>query len=372
MAVRFQPSAAFSVGMEMEFQLIDPQSLDLADAVLPLLRHHPDATHVKPEIFQTSVEVASPPAVQLADLAASMRGLLRDLRTRARSLGVGICSAGTHPFYQRSAAITPGARYRAMEEAGGWLVHHQVTFATHVHLGVSSGDEAVTLMAELQPYVPLLIALSANSPFWQGEETRFAAFRPRVLATARSYGPAPDFADWAAFARFMSVLERAGVARDARSLHWDLRPSPRFGTVEVRVMDAQPTLSDALALVALLRALVRYLQRSRTATDRPPRLQPLPWWLHKDNCFVASRYGIDGRVVVAADGRLRRLRELAAITLRAVRPFAAADETAYLDRLEGAMIDRPPCQRQRHAFAATGSLPGVVRSLMDALRDDLA
>jgi glutamate---cysteine ligase / carboxylate-amine ligase len=368
--VPFNPSPEFSVGMEMELQLIDPATFDLADAVVPLLQRHREEEHVKPEIFQASVEVASPPERSVADLAVSMRTLLHDLHSSAESLGVAICSAGTHPFYRRSAAITPGARYRNQEESAGWLSHHQVTFATHVHLGVESGDEAVTLMAELKPYLPVLIALSANSPFWQGEDTRFAAFRSRALASARTYGAAPDFADWAAFERFMDCLRRVRVAQAVRDLHWDIRPSPGFGTVEVRIMDAQPTLRDALALAALLRALVRFLQHSRGAPSLRP-LASLHWWLQRDNCYVASRYGIDAKLA-ATEARTTTLRTLALAVLRAVTPFADADEAAYLDRLRQTLEQGGlPYLRQRRTFATTSSLRAVVRALIVELRDEI-
>jgi glutamate---cysteine ligase / carboxylate-amine ligase len=357
--------------MEMEFQLIDAETLDLADAVVPLLQRLGEEPHIKPEIFQESVEVASPPARTLTDLAVDMRALLRDLQANARSLGVDICSAGTHPFYRRSAAITPGARYRSQEEAAGWLSHHQVTFATHVHLGVESGDEAVTLMAELKPYLPVLIALSANSPFWQGEDTRFAAFRSRVLASARSYGLPPDFVDWAAFERFVIGLRRVRVAQAVGDLHWDIRPSPKFGTIEVRVMDAQPTLRDALGLVALLRSLVRFLQHRRADPSLQQPLEALHWWLQKDNCYVASRYGIDANVAAGHD-RIASLRAVASETLQAVMPFAAADETDYLGNLQQAVSGALPYQQQRRVFATTSSYRAVVRSLVAAMREDIA
>jgi glutamate---cysteine ligase / carboxylate-amine ligase len=369
MTVPFHASPEFSVGMEMEFQIIDADTLDLADAVMPLLQRLPDRRNVQSEIFQSSVELASPPARTVAELGRAMRVLLDQLQATAGSLGVAICSAGAHPFYRRFAAITPEARYRQQERAAGWLSHHQVTFATHVHLGVDSGDEAVRLMVELKPYLPVLIALSANSPYWQGEDTRFAAFRNRMLATARSYGPPPDFTDWVAFERFMDGLRQVEAADAVADLHWDIRPSPKFGTVEVRVMDAQPTLRDALALAALLRALVRYLRGCRADPALHRLLEPLHWWLQKDNCYVATRYGIDARVA-AAEGRPVSLRAVTLELLQALAPYAAADEVEYLERLRRAVEQGLPYQRQRHAFAASSSLQGVVRSLIADLRAD--
>lgn len=358
--------------MEMEFQLVDARTLELVDAVVPLLERHVAGPYLKPEFQQSSVEIASPPAHNLTELAGSMRGLLHDLQVSARSMGVEICSAGTHPRFRRSAKITPGARYQGLEEVSGWLSHHQVTFATHVHLGLGSGDEAVTLMAELKPYLPVLIALSANSPYWQREDTRFAAFRHRVLATTRSYGTPPDFADWGCFEQFVQTLQRARVVDEVHDLHWDLRPSPKLGTLEVRVMDAQPTLGDALAFVALLRALVRFLQRSRSATAQLRRpLRPVHWWSLKDNCFVASRYGIDARLIADDDGRIIAMRDAVRATLAAIAPCIEADEQPYLQRLAEAVDAGLPYVRQRRVLAESGSLREVTRSLVVALRDEI-
>ncbi|MFU8817292.1 MAG: carboxylate-amine ligase, partial [Pseudomonadales bacterium] len=339
----------------MEFQLVDIQTQDLVDAAGPMLEQHVGEPYLKPEFHQSSLELASPPAQSLSELAGSVQGLAHDLLRVAKGLGLEVCSAGTHPCFNRSATITPGARYRALEQAAGWLSHHQVTFGTHVHLGMRSGDDAVALMRKLKPYLPVLIALSASSPFWQGEDTRFAAFRHRVLATARSYGTPPDFADWGCPERFLSSLQRAGIAAELHDLHWDIRPSPVLGTLEVRVMDAQPTVGEALALAALVRALVRFLQHAPEQAPVPQRdeaplrqpLKPVHWWSLKDNCFVASRYGIDAMVVVDDDGRVVALRDVAQTMFRAIAPFAEADETPYLQRLEQTVSGGLPYVRQR-------------------------
>jgi carboxylate-amine ligase len=367
----FTPSPAFSVGMELELQLLDPATFDLADAVLPLLETYTDRRFVKPEFLQNTVEVVSPVAANLADLEASLRPLLRDLLQHVDGLGLGVCGAGTHPFNTRPAPFSPGERFRLMERNYGWLGHHQVTFATHVHLGMPSGEEALTVMRELKPFLPLLVALSASSPFWHGSDTGFAAFRHRVLAASRSYGMPPDFPDWPAFERFFSAMARAGVLRTARDLHWDLRPCPHFGTLEVRVMDAQPTLAEALALAALLRALVRFLQASRGSWTPPGVLCAQPWWTLRDNCFIASRDGLQARLIASQDGDLMPVKRIAALVLEWVRPWAAADERPWLDRLESSIAAGLPYARQRRLLLRSGCLGDVVAALAREFRVDL-
>lgn len=367
----FTPSPAFSVGMELELQLLDPASFDLADAVVPLLETYTDRRYVKPEFLQSTVEVVSPPAADLTELEAALRPLLRELLQHVDGLGLAVCGAGTHPFNTRPAPFSPGERYRLMERSYGWLGHQQVTFATHVHLGMPSGEEALTLMGELKPFLPLLVALSASSPFWHGSDSGFAAFRHRVLAAARTYGIPPDFADWSDFERFYGTMARAGALHTLRDIHWDLRPCPHFGTLEVRVMDAQPTLAEALSLAALLRALVRFLQASRGRWMPPPALAPQPSWELRDNCFVASRDGLEARLIASPEGDLMPLGQIAALVLAWVRPWAAADELPWLDRLEASIAAGLPYVRQRRLLRRSGSLPAVVAALARAFRADL-
>lgn len=374
--MHFQASPSLSVGLELEFQLVDPASFDLVDGILPLIEHYRGedrirAACIQSEFIQSTVEVVSPPARSIRELVALTQPLIRDLLTSCARLGMALCGAGTHPFHRLPAAFTPGPRYAAMEEFSGWLGHNQVTFATHVHLGVGSGAEALILMAELKPYLPLLIALSASSPFWHGCDTRFAAFRQRVLAASRTYGLPPDFADWPQFERFLAAMGRAHSITSIKDLHWDIRPQPGFGTVEVRVMDAQATLADAAALAALLRALCRFLQGTRGGGEASRPLGPIGWWSLKDNCYAASRFGAEANLIVDDAGAIRSLRELARQTLAQIQPAATLDERPYLERLAAALETGLPYQRQRRLLQLGGTLPAVVEGLVAELRLEL-
>ncbi|MEB3321455.1 MAG: YbdK family carboxylate-amine ligase [Synechococcaceae cyanobacterium] len=352
----------------MEFQLVDPRTGDLVDGILPLLEVCDDHESIQPEFIQNTVEVISPPAADITELAASLRSRLHELQDACGRVNLAVCGAGTHPFCSRPAVISPGPRYARLEKVSGWLSHNQVTFATHVHLGMPGGEEAVRLLRELKPFLPLLIALSASSPFWHGEDTRFAAFRHRVLASARSYGPPPDFEDWSGFEHFFETMQRAGMLRAINDLHWDLRPRPDLGTIEVRVMDAQPTLAEALSFVALLRALIRFLRHTRGGGERRRPLRPLFWWYLKENCFAASRYGLDARLIVTDEGDVRPLAAVARELLERIAPHAADDETPHLRRLAEALPGGLPYQRVRRVLAASGSLEAVVRALTEELR----
>jgi carboxylate-amine ligase len=354
--------------MEMEFQLVDKQTLDLVDGILPLMELYPGSVNVKPEMIQNTVEVASRPCKDTAELEHHMQSLVSELIARCEGLGMRLCGAGTHPFCKRLAAITPQPRYQSMERAAGLLIHNQVTFATHVHMGMPSGDEAIRLMHELKVYLPLLIALSANSPFWHGNDTGYAAYRHRILASSRNYDIPPDFADWKAFEHFFMTMQHARVIGGINNIHWHIRPRPHLGTLEVRVMDAQPTVFEAISLAVFIQGLVLFLQATRNEDKDDKPLQPLSWWSLKDNCFIASRFGIDAQFIVNERGDIEPLRNVALKTLELISPFIdSLTAQPHLEHLRKMIDDGPPYARQRAVYQESGALEEVVRSFSQAL-----
>jgi carboxylate-amine ligase len=364
MSIAFHPSDGFTVGMEMEFQLVDKQTLDLVDGILPLMEIYPGSEYIKPEMIQNTVEVASRPCKNTAELEHHMQSLVSELIARCEELGMRLCGAGTHPFCKRLAAITPRPRYQSMERAGGLLIHNQVTFATHVHMGMPSGDEAVRLMHDLKVYLPLLIALSANSPFWHGNDTGYAAYRHRILASSRNYDIPPDFADWKAFEHFFITMQHARVIEGINDIHWYIRPRPHLGTLEVRIMDAQPTVFEAVSLAAFIQGLALFLQATRNGHEGDKPLQPLSWWSLKDNCFIASRFGIDAQFIVNEEGDISALRDVALKTLEQISPFTdSVTAQPHLERLRKMIDDGLPYARQRAVSHDTGALEEVVHSM---------
>ncbi len=373
MSLPFRPSAGFTVGMEMEFQLVDSHTMDLVDGIMPLMEFYPGSVNVKPEVIQNTVEVASDPCRDTAGLERHMRALVADVQLRCRELGMQLCGAGTHPFCRRPAAVTPEPRYLSMKSEAGLLSHNQVTFATHVHLGMPGGDEALRLMRELKVYLPVLIALSANSPFWHGEDTGFAAYRHRVLAASRNYDIPPDFDAWQAFEQFHDTMLHAGVIESINDIHWHIRPRPHLGTLEVRVMDVQPTVAMSISLAVLIQGLVLFLQQARHGDSAGRPLQPLSWWSLKDNCYIASRYGIDARFIVNEQGDIEALRDIALRMLDQVTPYTDAHSgRPHLERLRSLIDDGPPYSRQRNIQRDSGSLEEVVRSLCRELQQEIA
>lgn len=366
--MEFVPSKAFSIGIELELQLLDADSLDLVDGIIPLMEFYPGNPHVKPEFIQNTVELSSRVCGSLAELEAHMDTLVEDLKLTSGALNMHLCGAGSHPFSERLALITPLPRYLLLEKVSGYLGYTQITFATHVHVGLGSGDQAIAVMRDLTAYLPVLIAVSANSPFWRGYDTGYVCYRHRILAATRSYGIPPVFDSWQAFSEFADVTRRVGVFESINDIHWDLRPRPHLGTLEVRVMDAQSTVAEALVLAGLVRFLVHYLVRT-PRPERPPALPaPLPWWLEKENHFQASRRGMKAQYIASRDGRVRPMREVVQNVLDVLEQSAQAlGEGDYLERLRAHCETGPGYARQRRRFEQTRSLREVVEELVALL-----
>ncbi len=366
MSLEFRASRAETVGLELELQILDAETLDLVDGIVPLLARFPDRRHVKPEFTQTTVEVVSSPFDEIALLDRQVRGVLHELVEVGRRVGVVFAGAGTHPFSVRAAAVTPDPRYHRIEKEAGVLAHDKITFATHVHVGVPDPAAMMRVFRDFTAALPVLIALSANSPFWREETTGFAAYRHRALATSRSYGAPPALETWSQLRGFFDAARRAGMVESMRDLHWDVRPRPGLGTVEVRVMDAQSTLREAVGFAAFVRALARYF-RTTPPAERPVELPDVvPIWFERENHFQATRAGLEARYI-GRDARVRPLRSVARAlfdsALGASRRFG---ESEYLESVEE-LFDSPGHRRQLAVYEQTGSLCETVGVLVDIL-----
>jgi carboxylate-amine ligase len=370
--IEFKACPDATLGMEIEFQLLNPVTLDLTDGISVLLNSYPETPEIKPELTQCSVEINSKVCANIRELEADVISLVRTLKERCESLGMALCTAGTHPFSQRPVRITPRPRYLAIEKRMAYLSHRLKTFALHVHVGMPSGDAALAVMTLLKPYLPILLALSASSPFWEGEDTNFASFRQRFLAIMKDYGVPPSFSAWSDFAEFFQNTRTAGLSAICRDLHWDLRPSPGFGTLEVRVMDALPTVRENIMMAALVYTLIVYLLRCHEQ-GTCGHLPPHHWWMEKMNHFNASCQGLEADYIFDGQGHSSPLRAVILETFQKLTPTALElGTTAYLQHLESHLVNQPSYLRQRRLFQETGSLKILVATLVRELEEDLA
>jgi carboxylate-amine ligase len=356
-----------TLGVEMDLQLLDADSLDLtpgAPRIFSALGGEDD--RIRTEIFQSMLEVdtgvCDTPAQVREDLRASLARL-----GQARPDWMQFTCAGSHPFAMYAdSVIYPAERYRLLMERNQWAARRIMTFALHLHLGVRDGDHAVTLINCLVPYMPIFLALSASSPFWQGEDTGLASSRTTVFEALPTAGHPPTYSSWKEFETLHEALVTSGSISSVKDLWWDIRPRPEYGTVEMRICDGVPTLSETVALVVLFEALTRHLDAACQAGERPI---PPPDWLVRENKWRASRYGLEADVLVDTEGHTAPLRREVLNWIGKLRPEAGGRGTersfATLERMaeQGCSYER-----QRRVFRKAGSLKAVVEALVEEFR----
>lgn len=360
-----------TVGVEWELQLVDARTLDLYDGIMPLMEFFPDTDHVKPEFIQSCVELTSCVA-ETSDVAVEhiRQSLVKSLQ-RCRELEMSICGAGTHPFCRRLALITPLPRYMQFEKNAGYLAQTQMAFSTHVHIGMRSGDEMIRAMSLLIPALPAFIALSANSPFWRGHDTGHAAYRHRILAATPSFGLPVAFRDWADFVSFYNAALKSGMIRQLKDIHWDIRPHPDFGTIEIRAMDAASDLQMLHALVAFARVMA--VSMARTLPEEVSRVLPLelPAWIEKENCYRASHCGLNAEFIYNESGEYRSLRGLIEDLINFCEPVAHdIGESKNLELVWQTLLDNPGYSRQLKVYVENHSARAVAENLKCQLLEE--
>lgn len=356
MDASFGATAPYTVGIEEEFQLVDPATRELSPAIDAVLAAADGSGLVTSELSQSCVEMLSPVFSTVAELARELPGLRREMAGLARGGGAALASAGTHPFSDPTGQpLNESEHHRRVEEEMGWVARTQAIYGLHVHVAVPDGDAAIRAMGTLSRYVPLLIALSSNSPFWRGEDTRLASTRIKIFEIFPRSGLPPVFRDWSEFELHVETLVASGSIPDYSWCWWDVRPHARFGTVEVRALDAQTDAAYTASLAALIQCLVA------TADDHAPE-DPL---LTAENKWRAARFGLDATFYDFAADREVTARDLSRTLVQELRPVSRSlgceEELAgvldILARGTGAEL-------QRAAFARSGTLEGVVERLI--------
>jgi carboxylate-amine ligase len=317
METNFGASAPYTVGVEEELQLVDPVSLALVPAIDAVLAARDAAglpeDSVASELSASCVEVRTPACGTVAELAAELPTLRRRVRGLVEGCGARLAAAGAHPFSEATAQrITDRERYRRVDREMGWPARMQAIYGLHVHVAVPDAERSVRAVAALSRYVPLFVALSANSPFWAGADTRLASVRTKVFGLVPRTGLPPAFRDWGEFERYVDALVAAGSIPDYTLCWWDARPHPRLGTVELRAPDAQTSTTRTASLAALVQCLA-------AATDEHPPEDPL---FTAENKWRATRHGLDARFHDFATGRDFTAREAARNLIARLRPVS--------------------------------------------------
>ncbi len=369
----FTSNGSYTLGVEWELQLLDCDTLDLQPGIGPVLESFTDNPNVKPEFIQSCVELNSPITANSKQVKVYFQTLTRDVVRGCNELGMDLIGAGTHPFCRRLALITPLPRYEALASEHGYIGQSQIAFASHVHVGMRSGDEAVRVMRYLTPCLPLLIAVAANSPFWRGHETGYASYRRRLLTASRSYGIPPYFNDWSAFVKFFKMAKHAGSIQVLKDIHWDIRPHPDFGTLEFRVMDSPSTVADLAFIAGFVRVLVAWVCANKRETIEAIIPRRLSAWIERENHFRASHWGMEAELIQDESGATRPILEyfldLAVATADTAREIGEDDISTQLSSIASIT---PGYVRQQIAYNEYGNTRMLVDDIRRRLYDELA
>ena len=356
---RFGASEPYTLGVEEEYMLLDPETLDLvqrADTILDADQEGEFAARTACEIFQSEIEGQTPICATVSDAAAELLRLRRHLEEVVDEHGLVLASAGTHPFaHYEDQLVTDRERYRGIVEQVQYPARRELIFGLHVHVGVPDPQTAIQVMRLLRPQIANLIALSASSPFWRGFPTGLRSTRHSVFATLPRSGTPPAFCDYREFADYVQALERAQLLDDYTRIWWDLRPHPRMGTLEVRAMDAVERVEDAIAQTAYEQALVK---RAAEAPPPPPQ-SALEDALVRENKWQAIRYGLDA-TIIDADGTPIPIRDHILLTLDELAQTATELESEpTLLEIERIVRAGTGADRQLATFAETADVRSV-------------
>jgi carboxylate-amine ligase len=355
---RFGQGPPFTVGIEEEFQLLSSESFEL----VPRYDEVADAAgdeRVRQELMTSVLETATGVHESVGGAIGEVReirGLLRDAALQRNAL---IASAGTHPFSRwEHQEITDTPRYQGVVEELRWVAEQVAIFGLHVHVAMPSPDVAIAVGNAFRTHVPELLALSANSPFWQGRDTGLASTRSKVFETMPRSGLPPALASFGEFEELVAHGKKAGFFDDYTYIWWDVRPHPKLGTLELRAFDAQTRVESVAGLAALAQSLA-----ASFAAD-PPAAQART--LIAENKWRAARYGLDAELVDLARDRARPARDAVRELVERARPHAeklgCAAELGDVERIcaRGSGADE-----QRRVHDERGGLLGVAHWLVE-------
>jgi glutamate---cysteine ligase / carboxylate-amine ligase len=359
---------AYTLGVEEEFQVIDPETRNLSpkgEAVLERTRETLGEERVVPEMRASQVEALTPPCRTLAEVRSELVRLRRGVIEAAEKEGVLVAAASTHPFsHWQDQPVTSGERYQKILRRERRMAEEQVVFGFHVHVGMKDRQTALEVMNRARLWLAPLLALSANSPFWLGDDTGYASYRTQLWGTLPTAGPPGHFASLADHDALIEAIVASGGAVESSQVYWDMRMPEKLDTVEIRVADVCTKIDEAVMLAGLSRALVRACHEAAERGDPYPKTRPE---ILRSAHWVASRHGLDAKLVDVEAERVVPAREEIENLLEFTRPalekhgdWEEVSALVYetLERGNGA-------SRQRGAYERGGNLEDVIDELVE-------
>jgi glutamate---cysteine ligase / carboxylate-amine ligase len=359
----------FTIGVEEELMILDGETGDLAQGIDTILPDVPEdlTGFVKPELMQSVLETATTPCGDLAQAIRELTELRRTVIRLAESHGMQIGAAGTHPFAQPDEQlIVDRPRYRELAAELGFIARQEIIFGTHVHVAIEGPDRAIYVADGIRRYLPLLLALSVNSPFWRGEETHLMSARTPIFRAFPRIGVPPHYGTWDIYSHRVEMMMRAGAIEDYTYMWWDVRPHPNLGTVETRVFDQQTRLEHTAALAALTMAVAHRLSRQY---DEEEPLVEQPTELVDDNKVRAALRGMEGDLIDFRAGRQVPAPKMARRVLDEVREDAQElGCESELAGIEDLLRGGTGARRQLDLWDGGSDFTPIVRDIVEKTR----
>ena len=369
MRIAFRGSPRPTVGVELELQLLDPETMNLVAGAPAILQRTADVSHVKAELIESTIELNTDVCEDIAAVRRDLTERIGQLLAVTDELGYQVACVGTHPFSKWvEQRITDSERYRRLVDQCQWPARRLMIFGVHVHVGIESGEKAIAISNGLTTYLPHLLALSASSPFFNDADTGLASCRSKIFESLPTAGLPYRLLNWAEFQRLMITLVSAKAIESIREIWWDVRPHPGFGTIEVRICDGLPTLDEVIAVTALIQALVVWLGDQY---DEGMYLPLHRHWIVRENKWRAARWSTEAEIIVDEDGNLERLDESLARLVEAVTPVAIRlGSDAELQGVGRMLRKDLSYRRQRRIYEETGDYTAVMKALVREFREN--
>jgi carboxylate-amine ligase len=359
----------FTIGVEEEFQIIDPATCELRSHVMQLVSAASPAIadQVKHEMHQSIVETGTNICENVGELHREMLRTRGELVAAAERAGLQVAAAGTHPFSSWiDQVISPGERYQNIVEELQQLARSLLIFGMHIHVAMPDKQTTIDMMNMVRYFVPHLLALSTSSPFWMGRNTGLKSFRTTVFRRFPRTGIPEQFESWSAYENFVNLLVKLNCIDTGKKIWWDVRPHPTFGTLEFRMCDVTTKVEEAVAIAALTQALVVKLHRLYKNNQS--------WRLYRralieENKWRAARYGIEGKLIDLGKEEEVPMRslipELLELVDDVVDDLGSRPAVNYVNTI---MKDGTSAERQMRVYAQTNDLKAVVRHIVAETR----
>ena len=353
-----------TLGIEEELMIVDRESLDLVNAIESLLEEAPQGA-IKPELMESVLEISTDPCDTAAAAERQLRALRAQVTETAALTGLTIGSAGTHPFAMwEDQRIVSRDRFRDLVAALRFVARQELLFGLHVHVGVDGPEKAIHVANGMRVHLPVLLALSANSPFWRSGVSGLHSTRTPIFRAFPRVGVPPKWRDWEDFSAQIDFMTRSGVIADYTYLWYDVRPHPRFGTIEVRVCDGQTRVEHTIGLAALIQAMVSELCEHFESGEP---LSEYSWQMLDENKWLAARHGLDAQLVDLPTAERISARDLAVRLLERLAPHAEQlGSTAELEGIDDLLARGTGSQRQLLVYEANHDFIDVMREIVAA------